>query len=167
MTQTTQTAKPALPRGFKILLGVSLAVNLAVAGLVAGAFVRAGPGGTMASGGQLNYARHYIQALPHDQRREVFEALRPAKRDGNRTARRAHYEEVATSLRADSFDRAAIEAVLSKQSASTLNAQSAGQARWLNIIEKMNVEERRAYADGIEEALKRGPKRKPNQKQSN
>ena len=121
----------------------------------------------MASGGQLNYARPYIQALPHDQRREVFEALRPAKRDGNRTARRAHYEEVATSLRADSFDRAAIEAVLSKQSASTLNAQSAGQARWLNIIEKMNVEERRAYADGIEEALKRGPKRKPNQKQSN
>ena len=167
MVQTTQISKPALPRGFKILLGVSLAVNLAVAGLMAGAFVRKTPGGPMGGKAQVNYARPYIQALPHDQRREVFEALRPAKRRADRVERRAHYADVVTILRADAFDRAAVEVVLAKQSASTLDAQSAGQAQWLNIIEKMNIEERRAYADGIEDALKRGPKRKPKQMQSN
>ena len=36
MAQTTQTAKSALPGGFKILLSISLAVNLAVAGLMVG-----------------------------------------------------------------------------------------------------------------------------------
>ena len=167
MAQTTQTAKSALPRGFKILLGVSLAVNLAVAGLMVGAFVRKGPGRPMGGNGQVNYARPYIQALPHDQRREVFEALRSAKRGVDRVERSVHYADVATILRADVFDRAAIEVVLAKQSASTLDAQSAGQAQWLNIMEKMNIEERRAYADGIEDALKRGPKRKPKQMQSN
>jgi uncharacterized membrane protein len=93
--------------------------------------------------------------------------LRPAKGGADRVERRAHYADVATILRADTFDRAAIEVVLAKQSAFTLDVQSAGQTQWLNIIEKMNVEERRAYADGIEDALKRGPKRKPKQMQSN
>jgi len=167
MAQTTQIAKSALPGGFKILLSISLAVNLAVAGLMAGAFVRKGTGGPMGGNAQLNYARPYIQALPHDQRREVFDALRPAKGGADRVERRAHYADVATILRADTFDRAAIEVVLAKQSAFTLDVQSAGQTQWLNIIEKMNVEERRAYADGIEDALKRGPKRKPKQMQSN
>ena len=167
MAQTTQTSKPVLPRGFKIWLGVSLAVNLAVAGLIAGAFVRKGSDAPMRGNAQVNYARPYIQALPLDQRREVFEALRPAKRGGDRAERRTHYADVAIILRADAFDRAAIEVVLAKQSASTLDAQSAGQTQWLNIIEKMNIEERRAYADEIEDALKRGPKRKPKQMQSN
>ena len=72
MAQTTQTSKPVLPCGFKILLGVSLAVNLAVAGLIAGAFVRKGSDALMRGNAQVNYARPYIQALPLDQRREVF-----------------------------------------------------------------------------------------------
>ena len=167
MVRITQTSKPALPRGFKIFLGVSLAINLAVAGLMAGAFVRKAPVSPIGGKAHVNYSRPYMQALLHDQRREVFEALRPAKSRADRVERRAHYADVATILRADTFDRAAIEVVLAKQSAFTLDVQSAGQTQWLNIIEKMNVEERRAYADGIEDALKRGPKRKPKQMQSN
>jgi uncharacterized membrane protein len=167
MTQTKQTLKPASTRGFKILLGISLAVNLAVTGLVAGAFVRKGPGGPMGGNAQVNYARSYIQALPKEQRREVVEALRHSKHGGSRVERRAHHADVVEILRADVFDRPAIEAVLALQIASTLDAQSAGQERWLNIIEKMSIEERRAYVDGIENALKRGTKRKPKQKQSN
>jgi hypothetical protein len=73
------------------------------------------------------------------------------------------YQEVMDILRTETFDRPAIEAVLGKQTAATLSAQNSVQAQWLNRIDEMELFERRAYADAVEKALKRGPpkKRKP------
>ena len=93
MAQTTQTAKPALPRGFKILLGVSLAVNLAVAGLVAGAFVRAGPGGTMASGGQLITHAPIFRPCPTINGVKCSKLCALPNAMGTALLRRAYYEE--------------------------------------------------------------------------
>lgn len=163
MAQTTETTKLGAPRGFKILLGVSLAFNLVVLGLVAGAALREGPprhGG----GGGANYARPYIQALPSEDRRAIFAASRPlAGEDGSRAGRRALYGEVTDILRSEVFDREAVKAALSKQTQATLSIQNAAQKHWLNLIEEMGLQERRDYADAVEEIVQRrgANKRKP------
>ena len=165
MAQTSDVTKPAVPRGFKILLGISLAINLAVIGVVSGASFRKGDGGPRrgSGGGQAHYARPYIHALPREERRAILEASRAAKKGVDRAARRAMYQEVIDILRSETFDRPAVEAVLSKQTEVRLSAQNTVQAQWLNRIVGMDFQERGAYADAVEEALKHGPshKRKP------
>jgi hypothetical protein len=160
MAQTSETSKQTLPRGFKILFGLSLAVNLAVVGLIAGAALRKGAHGMARAGGPSAYARPYIQALPHDDRRAIFEAVRSDKNGAGRGGRRAHYQQVLTELRAEVFVRSQIEAALKQQTEKALSGQNGVQTQWLNRIEKMNLQERRDYADAVEDVLKRGPKRK-------
>jgi uncharacterized membrane protein len=165
MAQTSDVAKPAVPRGFKILLGISLAINLAVIGVVSGAIFRKGDDGPRrgSGGGQAHYARPYIQALPREERRAIFEASRAAKKGVDRASRRAMYQKVIDILRSEIFDRPAVEVVLSEQMEVTSRAQNSVQEQWLNRIEEMDFQERSAYADAVEEVLKRGPshKRKP------
>lgn len=165
MAQTTETTKLSTPRGFKILLGVSLAFNLVVLGLVAGAALRDDPprrGG--GGGGSVSYARPYLQALPPEDRRTIFAATRPLEGEkGGRAARRALYNEVTEILRSETFDREAVKAVLSKQTDVTLGLQQAAQAHWLDLIEEMGLQERRDYADTVDEIVQRrgAKKRKP------
>ena len=160
MAQTDDVTKRAVPRGFKILLGVSLAINLAVIGVLAGAAFRKSDPRPHRGGGQINYARPYIQALPRADRREIFEAIRPVKKGANRTERRALYRNVLDILRAETFERAAAKAALLQHTEMTLSGQRAAQAQWLNRIEQMSLQERRDYADTVEEILKRGPRHK-------
>lgn len=162
MAQAYDVTKRTVPLGFKILLGVSLAINLAVIGVFAGAAFRKGEDRPQRDG-QINYARPYIQALPREDRRAILEAMRPSKRGEDRATRRALYQEVTDILRVETFDRQAVEAVLLKQTEVTLSGQRAAQVQWLNRIEEMGTQERRAYADAVEDVLKRGPphKRKP------
>ena len=163
MAQANDVTKRTVPLGFKILLGVSLAINLAVIGVFAGAAFRKGKDRPQRGGGQINYARPYIQALPREDRRAILEAMRPSKRGEDRATRRALYQEVTDILRVETFDRQAIEAILLKQTEVTLSGQRAAQVQWLNRIEEMGTQERRAYADAVEDVLKRSPphKRKP------
>ena len=163
MAQANDVTKRTVPLGFKILFGVSLAINLAMIGVFAGAAFRKGEDRPQRGGGQINYARPYIQALPREDRRAILEAMRPSKRGEDRATRRALYQEVTNILRIKTFDRQAIEAVLLKQTEVTLSGQRAAQVQWLNRIEEMGTQERRAYADAVEDVLKRGPphKRKP------
>ena len=163
MAQKTDAVKQTVPSGFRILLGISLAINLAVIGVIAGAVFRKNDDGPRRGGGQAHHARPYIQALPREERRAILEASRAAKKGVDHAARRAMYQEVMDILRTETFDRPAIEAVLGKQTAATLSAQNSVQAQWLNRIDEMELFERRAYADAVEKALKRGrpKKRKP------
>jgi hypothetical protein len=160
MENSTEHMKRSPHRGFKILLGVSLALNLAVVGVMVGAMLRKGPDGHQRGDRHVSFARPYIQALPREDRVAVFEATRSTRKRTDRGVRLAHYQEMTDILRAENFDRAAIENVLTKQGAMTLNAQNAGQNQWLDLIEKMDAKERGSYADAIEDVLKRGPERK-------
>lgn len=164
MAQTHDTAKRAVPRGFKILLGLSLALNLAVIGVVAGAVFRKGDDGPRrGGGGQANYARPYLQALPHEDRRAIFKAARAFGKGVDHATRRKMFQDVTDLLRSDVFDRSAVEAALGKQTEASLTVQDSVQVQWLNRIDEMGLQERRDYADAVEKALKRGPphKRKP------
>ena len=160
MDDAPQTAIRRTPLWIKILLAVSLALNLAVVGLVAGFAMRGGPmaGRTPAIG----YAMPYVLALPHDMRRDVFGAVRQDKSYPNRRARREEYRRMISALRATPFDAAAVEAILARQAEGASRVQSAAQAAWLKAVARLSDEERMTYTKRMEDALeRRGPSHQP------
>jgi uncharacterized membrane protein len=149
--------KSRCPWWIRIVLGVSLALNLAVFGLVAGIAMRGGPASVRAP--DMGYALPYIVALPSETRRDLFRSLRRDNTLPNRRARRNDYEEMSRVMVADPFDRAMIENILHRQKDSAARVQAAAQARWLDLVAQMPLEDRKAYAARIEEVLERATRR--------
>lgn len=161
MRMSEQASEPAhsrCPVWVKVLLGVSLALNLAIAGLIAGLALRGGPMRSDVAG--LGYALPYIMALDRDERHAVFKAVRGAPGLPDRRARRGQFREMISALRSDPFDREAVEAVLSQQANAVSQVQDAAQAEWLGLVAAMGAEDRAAYVDEIEEVLRKGPNRR-------
>ncbi|MEL6100850.1 MAG: periplasmic heavy metal sensor [Pseudomonadota bacterium] len=142
------------------MLGVSLALNFSIIGLIVGASMRFG--GPNPGPATISYAVPYVAALPRDERRQIFRRAREQsgfKALPDRAARRDLYRQVLEALRADPFDAAVVEAVLAKQTSSMLSVQQAAQQAWLQRIGSFSAEERVQYADRLEEILKKGPRR--------
>ncbi|MEO9862349.1 MAG: periplasmic heavy metal sensor [Paracoccaceae bacterium] len=165
MVDTTKDNKPRTAKWVKVLLGVSLASNLAIVGLVAGAFSknpRFGQGG-----GVARYAMPYVIALTKEDRRSVFQAMRNGASIGQfpaREERRKLYEEMLTVIEAEPLELDKVQAILERQTQTALVAQDAAQAAWLEQISTYDAAERRAYADRVRDVLKRGPRRKGGEK---
>lgn len=151
-------------RWIKILLAGSLALNLAVAGLVAGAVIRHdGPmDRTIRSPSLGAFGAPYMLALPREDRRAVLRAMRSSQGGDvpSREMRRAVFQEVLTSLRATPFDSAQLQAVVARQATITVDVQKRAQSAWLELVEGMTDAERADYADAVEDVLNRGPKRR-------
>jgi len=147
----------------RIVLFASLALNLAVAGLVAGFFVmhgddrgRRGPPRVDRMGGPLTHAltredRHAIG-------REIWQEYRKGR--PSREAIRAEYAEVAAALRADPFDSARVAESLARQRDFALNRQELGNRLLLERLEAMTPAERAAFADRLEEGMERFDRRR-------
>ena len=146
------------PRWLKIVLGLSLAFNLAIAGAVAGFLLRGGPPRDGPTG--MGYAAPYVIALPRDVRREVFGAIRSDESLPKRSGRRAHYADMIEALRVEPFDRDRVQAILTRQGREAARIQDASQAAWLSAVAEMNAAERSAYVARIEEVLQRGKRGK-------
>ena len=164
MAISEDTARKGPSRGLKIVLGLSLAFNLAVVGLLAGALVRHDslPGRSDRAPGLSAFGAPYMAALPRTDRRRVFAAVRAglAGEVPDRHARRALFRDVLAGLRADPFDRARLEAAVGRQAQTTIAVQAAAQKAWLDIVTEMTDAERLEYAYAVEEVLRRGPKRR-------
>lgn len=136
-------------RWMPVLLGLSLALNLAVLAAVGGAVWRHSGeerGGPRASkGGAL-----YIQALPRETRR----AIREQTRGGPRMARDGG--EMLAALRQEPFDPAAAARVLDAQRDAGLQRREGVTAAWLSEVTAMTAQERAAYADRLEAMSQRG-----------
>ena len=154
MSDTSRT-----PLWIKLLLGVSLAANLAIVGLVAGFALRGGPLGGKGPGA-MGYAMPYVLALPREDRRGVFSALRRDDTLPNRRDRRAQFNAMIDALQTTPLDIPSIEAVLASQADGVTRVQKRAQSEWLSIVSAMSDEERIAYAARIKDVLKRGPDRK-------
>ncbi len=157
----TEPKKRRVPLWVKILLGVSLALNLAIIGLAAGVVTRLG--GRPDGPAGVNYALPYVMALPGDIRREIGSDLRRGSRDGDlprRGERRAQYQRMIDVLSVEPFDPAAARAVLMAQSDQTLALQSAAHDAWLARVSQMTAEERADYAARLSDILSRRHKRK-------
>lgn len=162
MTETTPTptsspgSRPEgrCPRWLRIALGLSLALNLLVLGLVGGslaAYRKSGmrPPGDMAIGA-------YTEALSRDDRRALRRAFLAER--ATFEARRDQFEDDAEdlldALRADAWDEAAVAAIFARQQARASEGLDAGQALLLERFRGMDPAARRAYADRLEQILR-------------
>lgn len=148
---------PTAPRWMKIALVVSVALNLAVAGLVLGAWLGDGPHKGMPR--DLSFGP-FSEALSDADRRALRKDLmgRAGEFRSSRDAARAEFVALLGALRADPFDPAAMTAALT--AIETRNAERLDLGRSLietRLIE-MSAAERRAFADRLEMGLRRGGK---------
>lgn len=159
---TDPNAQPEKPkrRWLMPVLLLSLAANLLVAGVIAGAFLS--PDGPRRSGGEDQRAirgvlgEPFFRALPQEERRAMLRdvlANREQFREG-REALRARVQSFLTALRAENFDRAEVERLLAEQRQAASRRQDFGEGLLLDRLENMTAAERAAYADALEDRLK-------------
>lgn len=160
-----QPQPPNPPRRFRwsrLVLVVSLGLNLLVAGLVVGSFAgkeRRGPPPAALSGRDMGYGP-YIGALDREARVAASKDLRaqlPSWRN-LKAERAAHFRAVVAALRADPYDPDALAALMAQQRDMLARGQIAGAQTLLTQIDAMDASRRAAYADRLEAFLERGPK---------
>lgn len=160
MAEPTQTKPRRLWRG---VLVVSLALNLLVLGLLAGATLRdgapRGPRGFELSLGPIG------QALDRSDRREIAASLRknPDLRPLRRNELRPGLERLDAVLRADVLDEAQLREAIAQPLSRLRQVQDAALDALVARVAGMTVDEREALADRIAEQLegRKGSARKP------
>ena len=152
-------SRPRMSRGIRIVLFLSLALNLLVVGLVAGFIFRGGPDGRPPKHVRDAVAP-YTAALERGDRREIgrriYRSLRAeGSREAMRAEMRAEYTKALTLLRAETFDADAFADVIARQTTRAADRQKFGQRELVRHLSEMTTEERRAYAQRVAEALER------------
>jgi uncharacterized membrane protein len=162
MTET-ETAAPSqppgasTPRGVKIALAMSVGLNLAVAGLAAGAWLEEGSRKGLPR--DMSFGP-FSEALDDSDRHAIREALKSKAGEfrASREAMQAEFQNLLSALRADPFDVTAMKSALAAIEAR--NAERLGLGR--SLIEARLVEmspaDRQAFADRLERGLRRGGK---------
>jgi len=153
MTDATDRKPPRMRLWLRILLGVSLALNLAVAGLAIGAAIRfGGPDGARPPAPPLGALLY--RELPREDRRALFRD-RLGSREERRARRQADAAEIDAALRAVPFDVTRVEAFLATQANQHRDIEKAMRDAWLKRVSGMSDAERAAYADRLAEAMAR------------
>lgn len=146
---------PGAPRWMKVLLVVSLALNLLVVGAVVGAAVTGagkwrGPGGP-GGAGALTHA--LSEADRKALRRQMVRTFM-TERDG-RAAYRENMAELLVLLRAPEYDAAAVTERIAHVRTTFEARFQAGQTLLVDRLGDMSADERAAYADRLEAVLQR------------
>ncbi|MCV6584350.1 MAG: periplasmic heavy metal sensor [Marinibacterium sp.] len=156
MTQTPHpedaTVTRRSPRWMKLLLVGSLALNLTVLGLVAGAVWRFndrehGPRVSAPLGIVL------FRTLASEDRKALRAEL-GGQVQPQRMSRRAILIEIPTALRADPPDMVRLEAIIDSEVARHADWLTLSNDSWLAHVETMDVAARRAYADRLEAVMR-------------
>lgn len=161
----TEQPKAATAGWIRIALAVSVALNLLVVGMIAGAALDGrGPGGRAGGKPGPEVAlgpvglRLYAGALPREERRELLKSLRSDNallRDGRRQLH-AHVERLAALLRAEPFSAEAVRAELDAQIGRASELMGYGAEVLTDRFAQMSAADRKAYADAIEQRVRRG-----------
>ncbi len=158
MTETTtNTGLPSsTPRWMRLALIASLAVNLAVAGLVGGAVLSHRDEGHRGRDGRESAIGVITQALSREDRRALRAGML-ASRQERRAAVAEDLKALSAALRAQPFDPAAVQTVFERQ----IGRMSDGLRRGQDIIAArfaaMTAAERTALADRLDAAGARAP----------
>jgi len=150
------TDKPKSSRWLKIALGISLCLNLLVAGAIGGAIFK-GPGDKMQGARAIaqDPLRAVFRALPREMRRDLMDQMRKTGRD-NPQNRSAWVTELANLLRSETLDKAAIADLFAERTNRLEVMTATGRTLLVEYIEKMGLEDRQAMAEKIEKRWKRG-----------
>ena len=147
-------------RWVRIALAISLAVNLGIAGVVAGVMFRnGGPmhGEMMAR--DLGFGP-FTEALSKEDRSELRRAFLtklPELRDGRR-AMRQDFSALLLQLRAVPLDKDGLRAAFDRQNARNLERLGLGQKLIFDLVVGMTDEARQEFAERLERSLTKGAK---------
>ncbi|MEP2030991.1 MAG: periplasmic heavy metal sensor [Paracoccaceae bacterium] len=143
----------------RVVLVASLALNLLVVGVVAGAMWRFG--GDQHDRRGSEFSAPFIRALSHADRRAIGKEMRMMREQAKsgRAARNALYEQMSDALRSDPFNMAQVEDLSLRQRSTVNERLTAAQEIWLRHIADMTAQERTEYADRLDGVLARGKQR--------
>ena len=163
MTDTKQTASPTAPpatpgRGLKIALAVSVALNLAVVGLVGGMILHGGPGmrGDMMVR-DMGFGPFDGALLPEDRdalRKQIqgrFGDIRAARQQ-----MQADGVAILAAMRAEPFDPAALSAALDAQAEHLGARLEFGSTMIRDYLLALPDQARREFADRLEQRMRNG-----------
>ncbi|UAB89791.1 periplasmic heavy metal sensor [Ruegeria sp. SCSIO 43209] len=139
-----------------ILLVVSLALNLLIVGVILGAALRFK--GSAHADAPPGFGPALYYALPKSDRKALRGELSDLRGKGSHR-RKQDFTALSQVLRAVPFDPAAVASLLAQQSKATADLQTALHQQWLAQISAMNDDQRAAYADRLEDVVKRGPRK--------
>ncbi|MCB2115097.1 MAG: periplasmic heavy metal sensor [Rhodobacteraceae bacterium] len=157
MTETDGKNPNATGRWKTWALVASLALNLFVAAVVAGAVLRHPRPPHDGEVRDIGFGP-YTAALSSEDRtalRDAFLAAAPDFREKRREMR-ADVTRLAASLRSEPWDAAATEAILARQGADLASRLDLGRRLFIERLSAMTPEARRALAERIEKAATRG-----------
>ncbi|SFC70161.1 periplasmic heavy metal sensor [Tropicimonas isoalkanivorans] len=160
MTESTSPPSgPPAPRRriwMRVLLFASLALNLAVAGIVAGAMLKGVHDDQPERLSRELGLGPFLRALDDDKRqalREAAQARRGELAEG-RQAWRAAFSETLDLLREETFDQERFESLVERQAEIAARGRALGQEELARQLAAMPVEARRAFADRLEQGLR-------------
>lgn len=154
-TQPPAPVPPTISRGVKVALAISVALNLAVAGLAVGAWL--GGGGHRDMPREMSFGP-FSEALDDSDRRAIRRALleRMGEFRASRTEARAEFEALLATLRADPFDPAALKAALVAIESRNAERLELGRTLIETRLIEMSTTDRQRFADRLEKGLRRG-----------
>ena len=150
--QELKSGKPS--RLWRIVLVVSLALNLAIAGL----FVGSATSGRLKSGPPPNFEiglGPIGRALAPEERRVIRRSL-VQDRGLRELNMRGRMSEIVATLETDPFEAAKMEALMSEQITRTINLQETVQGALLNVITDMTPARRAEFGQALSEQMQRG-----------
>lgn len=162
MTDTPENP-PNKRRWLMPLLLVSLAINLLIAGIFIGAMLSPDGLRNRAENASVRgvVGEPFFRALPREERRALIrEVVR--NRDKIRESReglRQRFQDFLTTLRAETFDMEEARRLMTEQRGAAIRRQEIGEMLLLDRLQAMTSEQRRAYADALEDSLAKLRKR--------
>ena len=138
---------------WKILFGISLALNLLIVGALGGAMLRVGKGPVVKHRASGNL---YMRALNFEDkkalRKEVFK--NKDSRKVIRAKEHSSYSSAVKILRKYPFDRKAFEDLLDQQTKYSKSRPSSARTVLITQIENMTKEERLIYSKRLEDLIR-------------
>lgn len=148
-------------RKFRIVLGVSLALNLLVIGAVVGVIAK-GPSSRGGPPGLREISAPYVGAFDRQAKREMRGEMRKKlpPRSDSIAANKADYAAFLDVVRAPVFDAQRALQIMESQLARAGELQKVGRDLAIDRISEMSLEQREAYAARLEEWLENRKGRK-------
>lgn len=138
---------------WKILFGISLALNLLIVGALGGAMLRVGKGSGVKHRASGNL---YMRALNFEDKKALRKKLFKNKdsRKIIRAREDSSYSSALKILRKYPFDRKAFEDLLDQQTKYSKSRPSSARAVLITQIENMTKEERLIYSKRLEDLIR-------------
>ena len=143
----------------KILLVASLALNLLIIGLVAGAMFKKDRWRGSAPRAELGMGPLTHALDPSDRRALGQKFRKQGKQSNDRRVRKKQFEELLSVLKADPFDAVKAAELLGSIRTGSQARMETAQGLLVEHLSSMSAQDRAAYADRLETRLKQRKKK--------